>query len=485
MLKKRGVMQKENASLKSAVFINAFSKYITIIINIGFSAILSRILTPEDYGMAAVVMVFINFFSLLADMGFGPAIIQNKELDNEDYDSIYSFSVYLGLVLCIFFIIFSYPMALFYGNGEFFKIGIILSVSLFFNTVNMVPNALLMKNKLFMMMGIRTVAVCVLYDVVSLMLAFSGFKYYSIVIGAVIQSAIIFAWNRSSARLHFKCRCHMAGIKKIAGFSFFQFAFNTVNYFSKNMDNFLTGKFMGNEMLGYYDKAYRLMQYPASAVSGIITPALHPILSDYQNDSSFIYEHYIKISRFLVLSGSFISVYCFASAYEIVHILYGGMWDMAVPCLRWFSIGMWVQVVNGCTGSFFQSMNKTNYLFITGAINSALNIAAIIAGVMSGDIERLSMYLGLCSYLCFLFPFYFLIKKVFHESLFAAVRCFRKECLIAAGLAACCFAYPFSEADVLSSIVIKTGYFGVSYMFLLFLTGDMRFLLTFIRKTKV
>ena len=111
MLKKREILQKENSSLKNAVFINAFSRYATIIINIGFSAVLARILTPEDYGMTAVMMVFINFFSLMADMGIGPAIIQNKSLDYEDYDNIYSFSVFLGIILCLLFIIFSYPMA--------------------------------------------------------------------------------------------------------------------------------------------------------------------------------------------------------------------------------------------------------------------------------------------------------------------------------------------------------------------------------------
>lgn len=481
MLKKREILQKENSSLKNAVFINAFSRYATIIINIGFSAVLARILTPEDYGMTAVMMVFINFFSLMADMGIGPAIIQNKSLDYEDYDNIYSFSVFLGIILCLLFIIFSYPMALFYGNIEFFKMGLILSISLLFNTVNAVPNALLMKNKLFMLMGIRTIVICVLYDAVSLVLAFAGLKYYSIVIGSAVQSFIIFAWNKSSTELHFRLRPGLASMKKVAGFSFFQSAFNTVNYFSKNMDNFLTGKYMGNEMLGYYDKAYRLMQYPALAVSGVITPALHPILSEYQGDSSFVYQHYIKISRFLMLAGSFISVYCFASSYEIIHILYGDRWDLAVPCLRWFSIGMWVQVANGCTGSFFQSMNKTNYLFITGLANSVLNIAAIIAGVMSGSIETLSMYLGAVSYLCFLFPFYFLTKKVFRKSIAASLFSFKKEFMIAAGLVICCIFYPFSAADALSGMVIKTVYYGAAYLVLLFCTGDMKFLVSMIR----
>ena len=74
-------MQTENnsnpVSLKKATIINATSKYATVILGLLFSAVLSRLLSPEDYGIVAVVTVFTNFFLLFADMGIGTAVIQN------------------------------------------------------------------------------------------------------------------------------------------------------------------------------------------------------------------------------------------------------------------------------------------------------------------------------------------------------------------------------------------------------------------------
>ena len=97
---------KKTISIKKAALINAIAKYATVILQLVFTAILSRILTPKDYGVVAVITVFVVFFQLFANSGFGAGIIQNKELTEEDNNNIFSFTVYLGFfllfTLCIF-----------------------------------------------------------------------------------------------------------------------------------------------------------------------------------------------------------------------------------------------------------------------------------------------------------------------------------------------------------------------------------------------
>ena len=75
---------------------------------------------------------------------------------------------------------------------------------------------------------------------------------------------------------------------------------------------------MGEVALGYYDKAYRLMLYPVQNLTHVITPVLHPILSDYQDDYDKIYSQYVKVVKILSLLGVFILVFCFFSAKEII-----------------------------------------------------------------------------------------------------------------------------------------------------------------------
>ena len=103
----------------------------------GFSAVLARILLPEDYGVIGVMTVFTTFFSVLANMGIGTAVIQNKELSDYDVSNIFTFNLYVAVGLSIIFAIFSVPLSKFYGNSVYIPIGCLLSVSLFFSTMNM------------------------------------------------------------------------------------------------------------------------------------------------------------------------------------------------------------------------------------------------------------------------------------------------------------------------------------------------------------
>ena len=87
------MIKNRKLTLRSAFIVTAMSKYSRIIINLVFTIILARLLTPEDYGIVAVTNVFINFFAVFSDMGISVGVIQNKELTDEDNNNIYSFSV--------------------------------------------------------------------------------------------------------------------------------------------------------------------------------------------------------------------------------------------------------------------------------------------------------------------------------------------------------------------------------------------------------
>ena len=137
----------KSISIKKAVMINFISKYSNIITQMLISVILARLLTPNDYGIVAVISVFTTLFGLIANMGIGPAIIQNKELKKEEIEDIFSFTIYVSLFVAISFGIFSIPISIIYKNNIYLPIGSLLSLSIFFNALNMVPNALVSKEK--------------------------------------------------------------------------------------------------------------------------------------------------------------------------------------------------------------------------------------------------------------------------------------------------------------------------------------------------
>ena len=108
--------QEIKKQLFSGVFYTALAKYSGVVISLVISAILARLISPDDFGIVAIATVIIAFFSIFTDMGISPAIIQHKNLTEKDLSNIFSFTIWLGLLLSILFFGASWPISHYYDN---------------------------------------------------------------------------------------------------------------------------------------------------------------------------------------------------------------------------------------------------------------------------------------------------------------------------------------------------------------------------------
>lgn len=461
--------------IKKAAFINAIGKYSVVILQLFVSAILARILSVDDYGVVAVVTVFVTFFTTISSLGFGTAIVQNKELDDEDINNIYSCTVYLGIIVMAIFCACSPVIAKFYNNESYIAIGCLLSISLFFNILNMVPNGVMNREKLFVEISKRTVIVYIFGAITAIVLALIGFRYYSLVLQSVITATLTFLWNLKTTKLKFTIKFNKASIYKIANYSFFQFAFNIVNYFARNLDNLLVGKFLGISELAYYNRAYTLMLYPISNLSGVVSPVLHPILSDYQNEKEIVYQKYMKVVKMLIWLGVFVSAGCFLAGREIIIIMYGDKWLDSIKCFQILSITICTQMVNSCTGAIFQALNKTKLLFYNGLINSISTIIAIIFGItVGGTIEFLAIAVTVAYSIHFITAFYMLIKFGFEYKVSRFAKDINKEIIIIVIMIIAVLLYPGQVDSNILSFILKGMYISIAMFACLIVTGEWK-----------
>lgn len=480
----------KEVSIKKAALINGGANYACVLLQVLFSTVLARLLTPEDYGIISVVTVFTTFFSVLANMGIGTAVIQNKKLDDNDISNIFTFNIYAAVLLAAVFALFSFPMSHFYGNDVYRPIGMILSVSLFFSTMNMVPNALLMKEKRFVRIGVRMVTVTTLSSLVAVGLAFLGFKYYALAAQSVMSAAANFIWNYSSVRVKPKLKCDLRSIRKIFVFSSYQFAFNVFNYFARNADKLLISKFMGSAQLGYYDKAYKLALYPEQNLTHVITPVLHPILSDYQNDKKYIYEKYMPVVKILSLLGLFVGIYMYFSSREIIYIMFGRNWNGAIPCIQMLSLSVWAQVVNSSSGAIYQSLGNTRNMFIAGVLSSLCTLTGIVLGLVEGSISAVARNAMISYNINFFISYFILVKKTFGFRLRDFLKSFVPDLGVAAavalaGIAAMHIQYPATDIfGILINAGIKLAVMGAAYAAALFVLGQHKYFLSLIKRKK-
>lgn len=470
-------LDNQSTTIRKATIINFIGKYTNIIVQLIYGAILARILTPEDFGVVAVVLVFTSFFSLIANMGIGPAIIQNRNIDESDTNNIFSLTTYIGLLMGVLFALFSILISNFYNNQVYIPIGSLLGISLFFNTLNIVPNAVLLKAHRFKLVNLRLVIVSILSAIPTIILALIGFKYYAIVIHSILVAIITFLWNLHTVKPKFSLKIEKDSFQKIKEFSSYQLAFSIVNYFSRNLDNLLIGRYIGSAALGFYDKSYRLMMYPVQNLTHVITPVLHPILSAHQHDKEYIFFQYMKVVKILSLLGVFVSAYSFFAAEEIVILLYGDQWHDSIPSFRFLALSIWAQMVTSSTGSIFQSIGNTKLLFKIGAISSILIVGSIVFGISLGSINAVAASVLLAYNINFIVSFYVLINNGLNKSFANFIKILLPDLLI--------FILTFMGLFVISSIrinslflsaIVKLAFGGSVYIISMILTKQFKYL---------
>ena len=366
----------------NGVFWTAIQKYSGIVVQLIVTAILARLISPTDFGIIAIATVFIVFLNLFTDMGFGPAIIQNKQLSEMDLNNIFSTTVYGGFILSVLFFFSSFLIASFYENTSLILICQILSVNLLFSALNIVPNALVLKNKRFKYLAQITLFLQVTTGIISIIAALSGLGVYSLLISPVLTSIGCFILNFRIYPQKFYLRIRLSAIKKILSFSVYQFLFNFMNYFSRNLDNLIIGKYLSLSALGYYEKSYRLMMLPMQNITNVITPVMHPILSSLQNNSAELAIKYNKIVKLLGTISFPLGAFLFFTSSEIIHIVYGNNWDKAIPVFRILALSLPFQMILSPNGSIYQAAGKTDWLFYNGLSNTFFTVSGFIVSVV-------------------------------------------------------------------------------------------------------
>ena len=266
-----------------------------------------------------------------------------------------------------------------------------------------------------------------------------------------------------------------ASLEKIRSYSGYLFGFNLINYFARNLDNLLIGKYMGPAQLGHYDKSYKLMLYPVNNLTHVITPVLHPILSEHQNDKAYIYEKYRQVVKVLSLLGAFITPFFWFSSGEIIPILYGKQWLPAIPCLQWMALAMWAQMILSSAGTIFQSLGDTRRLLWSGSMNAIMVVVFIIAGLAEGSIVAVARNVAIAYNLQFVATFYILVHLSFGFRTLDFLKGLLPDLCVMGAVALSGYGCTFLPVlPLVGAFAVKLAIMGAVYLLALVLTRQLR-----------
>ena len=416
-------MSQIRKEMVHGVFWSAVEKYSNLVVSICVTMILARLLSPKEYGVIAIATVIISFLQMFCTMGLGPAIIQRDDLNEKNLNSIFTFSLVVGLLLATLFFLASGLVAEFYGEPLLKPVCRILSIQVFFAAANMVPNALMNKNKKFKDLARRTLALHVLSGSVSIVMAWRGAGVYALLVSPVFSAIGIFIWNRFFYKVNVDFSFDMEPMKRVFSFAFYQFMFDFVNYFSRNLDKIIIGKCMGVNALGVYEKSYRLMQLPLNNISSVINPVLQPVLKTLQNDRVELSLKYQKVVRFVATLSFPIGVFLAGTAYEVIHIFYGARWDNAIPVFRILALSLPLQMILSTSGAICMVCNNTKMQFWLGVRNMMTTVLGFfVAALFFKTIEAVAWAWTLTLLINFFVTYALIYRNVLRVSLLPFVK---------------------------------------------------------------
>ena len=307
------------------------------------TTILARLLSPNDFGTLAMVTVFTNFAMIFSEMGISGALVQKQDIHDRHYYSAFWLNIIVGIGLTLIFIAVSPLIAWFYKKPELKPILFMVAFNFLFSSFAIIQQTILTKAMDFKSLAIRDIIAMILAGIVGITLAYHGFGVWSLVYQLIAYTIInvFLLWILSPWRP--KLEFDITDIKDIFHFSSNATGFNILNYFSRNIDQLLIGKFLGSEVLGYYSLAYKIMLYPLQNISWVIGKVMFPAFSKIQNDLEAVRTSYFKMLKSISLITFPLMAWLFCVAPEVVDVLLGAsgpnchfnkdilfLWDSAI-----------------------------------------------------------------------------------------------------------------------------------------------------------
>ena len=475
---------KEEISMKKATLYNAGAKYGVMIVQFLLTMVLARLIAPEAYGVVVILTVITNFLALFADMGLGAAVIQHPEFKKSDINELFTFCTLVGLLLAFIMIISGYPISIIYKNPAYIYLCPIVSVNALLVAMNTIPNALLMRDKRFDIIAIRSITCTFLSGIIAVVLAFWGAGVYALLALHISSNLTVFLWNYFQYHLRFSRFIPKRVASLLGKYSLFQFLFNILNYFTRNLDNLIIGARFNKAAVGYYDKAYTLSVYPNSIFTAVITGVMHPYIRDYKNDYQVLYNRMIGIFKLLSICGAFVMMVCFCCSKEIILILFGGNWEQSIPCFQMLSLCMWSQFISPVAGSVFLGIERTDQTFKCGIINFILILCAIGFGIYMDSVVYLALGISIAYILIFLITFYIMLKLSMNICYFGFLRTILPEAVFSYGIIILSiFIYPAVD-NIYISLFIKVASIVTLMTIYLITTKQLSVITTLIKRFK-
>ena len=378
--------------IRSGVAWKAGSQLTLQISRMVVALVLARLLAPEDWGLAAMAVAFSGFVVVFTDNALGTALIQRREVLQQDCATVFWISVGAGALLALLGVALSQPLAHFYGEPEVAALFAALSAGFFVSSLGTTHMALLLREMQFRKLELRQIAVTIVGSVIGIGIAVAGYGAWAIVgqlLAETITSTLLLwvltPWRPSAG-------FSIASIRRLGTFAGNVFGENVVYQAGRSLSGVLVGRLLGASPLGVYTLATNVILVPFARLAAPLQQVFFPAFSRMSHDRGRIADVWIRATRLVGFFSIPALVGLAIVAPEFVDVVLGPSWGEAIPVIRILAVVGILLSLQTLSTEVMQALGKVATLLRITLLWATASLAAIAIGTHWGIVGVAACY---------------------------------------------------------------------------------------------
>jgi O-antigen/teichoic acid export membrane protein len=349
------------------------------------AVVIARLVTPEQFGLAALVLVFSTLAINLTDLSLGAALVQRKTISDADRSTAFWTSAGMGCLLTLVFLALSWPLARFYDEPSVQPLLALYSTTFLLNGLATTQATLLSRDLHFRSLELRIIVATLVAAPVGIVLAALGAGAWAIVLQALAYSVVSLPllWVASPWRPSFVYS--LRSLRDLGGFGANVLGAQIVRFVSRTADTVLIGRFLGSASVGAYSIAMNLTRIPLYRVVAPVQSIAFPAFARVQGDREALADGWLRATSLVALLVAPASLGMVVVAPDFVHVVLGERWLDAIPVIQALS---WVALLSSLQQlgvvSVLLALDRSGTSLRITVATTAANVVAFVAGLPWG-----------------------------------------------------------------------------------------------------
>ena len=349
------------------------------LLNLIIGIFLARLLSPEEYGIVAMLAIFTLIAGNLQDSGFSVALINIKDIKHNDYNAVFWFNTGVSLLLYVVLFLSAPLIAGFYHQPCLVPLSRFLFLGFIFASMGIVPNAVLTRELRVKEKAIVSLLALLLSGTVGVVMAFKGFSYWSLATQQLLYNVIICIGRYYFARWEPSFKVDFTPVKQMFVFSYKVLITAVLTTINNNMLTVVLGRLFPAASVGNYNQANKWNTMANQLVSNTIAQVAQPVLMRVNDDHERqrrVFGKMLRFTAFLAFPAMFgLSLV----APQVILIAIGEKWVDSIPLLQILCISGAFIPLYTVYQNLFLSMGKSDYYMWLTISQIVVMFTAVVA----------------------------------------------------------------------------------------------------------